>query len=277
MSTRAVPALRSARFRILGPAFARALDRAFAGESRATIARRLHISLPTLRKLLRGDGTVNTATVERLEAALRVERASFALVDVDPARDVVPTMTALPAAHLQATLHALAANPVVASLLAQIGRHVHWRNHVADPARPFRQSVTVPATWPATGAYARLAIDAGDAPLELVLAFPLRALHELDLVIDFGLVRLDATTARTWELIGRRGVSQARRPGPVTVLAWIPGHDRELVLRSDHPCRVRHVATLALTDGDTALDPPDPELGFRAMGYFHVPPAPWGR
>ncbi len=264
-----------ARFRILGPAFARVIAHRFGAAPRTEVARRLAISVPTLRKLSRGEGTVNQATIARLERALRAPHLTFAVRASDPTQAVIPSMTALPAGDLDATIRALASNPMLASFFQQIGTHVHWRTHIHDARRTFRDVVRAPAPWPAAGAYARFAIDSDAPDLDLALSFALRGHNQFDLAIDFGLLRIDAAAITAWELIARRALT-APRTAAATFLTWIPGHDHEVLVRGDHPWRLRHVETLAPAAGEALLDA-GAAAGFRAMGYFHVAPiAPWG-
>lgn len=265
-----------ARFRILGPAFARAVAHRFGELARGQVARRLQISLPTLRKLARGEGTVNQVTITRLERALRAPHLTFAVRASDPTQAVIPSMTALPAGDLDATIRALASNPMLAAFFGQIGTHVHWRTHIHDARRSYRDVVRAPAPWPPAGAYARFAVDADAPRVDLALSFALRGHNQFDLAIDFGLIRIEAAAIAAWELIARRAMTAPRGGGAPTFLTWIPGHDHEVLVRSDHPCRVRHVETLAPAPGEALLDG-GAAVGFRAMGYFHVAPtAPWG-
>jgi hypothetical protein len=265
-----------ARFRILGPAFARAIEHRYGELARGQVAQRLAISLPTLRKLSRGEGMVNQVTIARLERALRAPHLTFAVRASDPTQAVIPSMTALPAGDLDATIRALASNPMLAAFFQQIGTHVHWRTHIHDARRTYRDVVRAPTPWPTTGAYARFAIDAATPGLDLALSFALRGHNQFDLAIDFGLVRIDAGAIAAWELIARRAMTAAGTAATPTFLTWIPGHDHEVLFRSDHPCRLRHVETLAAAAGEALLDG-GAAVGFRAMGYFHVAPtAPWG-
>lgn len=264
-----------ARFRILGPAFARAIAHRFGELPRGQVARRLAVSLPTLRKLSRGEGTVNQVTITRLERALRAPHLTFAVRASDPTQAVIPSMTALPAGDLDATIRALAGNPMLAAFFGQIGTHVHWRTHIHDARRTYRDVVRAPTPWPASGAYARFAVDADAPGLDLALSFALRGHNQFDLAIDFGLIRVDADAIAAWELIARRAMTAPRGAAAPTFLTWIPGHDHEVLVRSDHPCRLRHVETLAAAAGEAQLDGAA-TVGFRAMGYFHVAPtAPW--
>lgn len=265
-----------ARYRILARPFAQAIARRFTGLAQRDVATRLGISRPTLRRLLRADGTVNLATVERLERVLREPRLGFATAAVDPARDILPALTDRPAGRVDALLHSLGKNPLLAAFFAQVGRHVHWQAHIDDRARPYRQEVRLGAAWPATGGYARFAVEAAERPAELALSFSLAGADGFALAIDYGLLRIDDEHVHAWELIARRSTVAPAPPGEVSFLTWLPGHDAVLVVRSDRPCRIRHVATLTTADGDARLDEPAAEAGFRAMGYFHVAPdAPW--
>ncbi len=265
-----------ARFRILGPAFAQAIEHRFGDLPRGQVAARLAISLPTLRKLARGEGTVNHGTIARLERALRAPHLTFAVRASDPTQAVIPSMTALPAGDLDATIRALAGNPMLAAFFQQIGTHIHWRTHIHDPRRSYRAVVRAPPPWPAGGAYARFAIDSDAPALDLALSFALRGHNQFDLAIDFGLVRIDAHEIAAWELIARRAMTAPRDATAPTFLTWIPGHDHEVLVRGDHPCQLRHVETLTPAAGEALLDR-SAAAGFRAMGYFHVAPtAPWG-
>jgi hypothetical protein len=270
-----MPRATASRFRILGEPFARAIHDRFGDLARTGVARRLSISVPTLRKLTRGEGTVNQATVARLEHALRAPHLTFAVRATDPTQAVIPSMTSLPAGDLDATIRGLAANPMLAAFFRQIGTYVHWRTHINDPARPFRHGLKAPAPWPHDGAYARFAIDGDEPTVELVLSFALHGPNHFDLAIDFGLCRCDATQTATWELIARRAATAPRHGAVRSFLTWIPGHDHEVLVRSDRPCRLRHVETLTAAAGEALLDAtPAHTVGFRAMGYFHVAPTP---
>jgi hypothetical protein len=262
-----------ARFRILGPAFARAVANRFGDLPRGQVARRLAISLPTLRKLSRGDGTVNQVTITRLERALRAPHLTFAVRASDPTQAVIPSMTALPAGDLGATIQALASNPMLAAFFRQIGTHVHWRTHIHDAGRTYRDVVRAPTPWPATGAYARFAVDREAPTLDLALSFALRGHNQFDLAIDFGLIRVDADAIAAGELIARRAMTVRRDAAAPSFLTWIPGHDHEVLIRSDQPLPAAPVETLTAAAGEALLDRVA-AVGFRAMGYFASPPPP---
>ena len=255
-----------ARYRVLAQAFAHAFAARFAEVPRARAAAALGVSVPTLRKLLRADATINEATVGRLERALGVGRLAFATEATAPGRPIIPAITALPAGQVDATLHALAGTPMLAAFFAQVGRHVHWRGHIADEARPYRQVLT----GSPTAGYHRFVVEPAALPAELILSFSIRGLGT-DVAIDYGALVAGGGRARSWAYITREGHEAALTRAAFSFLTWL-GPGDEVIVRGDRPSAIRAAGVLARDDGERLLADEGEPIGFRAMGYFHLPP-----
>ena len=261
---------RAARYRVLGAPLARALAERYDDLPRATIARRLGVSVPTLRKLVRGAGTINRVTVERIARVLHRPPESFAVASGDPARPVVPALIELPSNHLDHALRWFGANPLLARFLGEIGRTVHWQHQLVDEARPYRLEFAAPSGLPVRGGYVEWTL-AADGALDLIVSYRVAGPGDLGLAIDVGALRADGTEVRAWELIARRAAVGPRTAGAVTFLAWVPAGD-VLLVRADGPCRLAGARAVADADAEARLD--GHTAGLRALGGFHVASAP---
>lgn len=262
------------RYRILRGAVERAVLRKWGTLPRSEVARRMGLSLPTLRGIIRGHGVYNEATIERLEATLATDRMLLATAVDTGGGEIMPSFTALAdlrAALIQRLIRFGGHFLVAQGSLRRANGLVHWAFSVQDEQREYRQLFSA-NNVPPHGAYALVDIDVpASAELDLVVSVVLPAPRGFDLAIDYGRLLLRDGQWTSTDIIGRESFHKraAVRLPFVTFAPAAPG--LRFLARANAAFGLTPRSCLPVADAEQRLmDAADPLVGFRARGLFHL-------
>lgn len=261
------------RYRLLEGAVEREIRRRWGLLPLQETARRLGLSVPTLRRMLRSEGVYNDATLRQVEDALSTPRILLAAAVDEGGEGNVPDMSLLsnlPAAAVQSILRTSGGLLTAFEVAGRARRLVHWALGVRDQRRPHRQLVHT-GSVPFGGAYAQMHVDTSDGELDLVVSMILPLPMGFDIAIDFGWLRLGDGSWRSDDIIGRE-VFEKRASGPRSFITFAPaGPGVSFLMRGSARFDARLVGYLGINEGEERLgDASDPLVGFRARGLFHV-------
>lgn len=262
------------RYRLLRGSVEREVLRRWGALPLNEVARKVGLSVPTLRRMMASQGVYNEVTLRRVEDALAVPRILLATAVDEGDGAAVPDISKLadlPSAAIQSLLRSAGGLFTAYDAARRAKDLIHWALGLNDEHRPHRRLVRT-SNVPFGGAYACVDVEPSQGShLDLVVSMVLPMPMSFDVAIDYGRLLLRAGRWRSDDIIGRETLDKPAGQPPCFI-TFAPGAmSTPFLIRGNVPFEARVGAYLPVKDGEERLrDGSDPLVGFRARGLFHV-------